>query len=203
MTAVNVICTPTAALIFSDGAVEIMGKPGAGELAKTFPLPHCRAAYVARGDHTVQMAVLLAGNMAGGLDAIGDGLPGVIRRTEALFRDQFAGQDPAGSQHLVAGWSDRLGRFVAYCYTTEPTEGIPLRELLTLPEVYISPAVDVPALASLDAADLDSFGLEVLRRQRDAYPAKVGGFAQLTTVTGDRIEMRILERWPSPVALAA
>jgi hypothetical protein len=191
MSALGVICTPDAAHVLTDGSMQA----GSGERlvgSKISIFAHARAVHAGRGCQFMALSVVGALNLNPSLDEMADKLPGVVSSSEELWRGHY-GVSPADSEHLLAGWSERLGAFCACLFTTVATDYAPARQLTLLDEVFLSPPVQV---APVETLDVPAIGRRILQCQRDADPERVGGFAQLTSVYADRIDTQILERWP-------
>ncbi|NNM71419.1 hypothetical protein [Enterovirga aerilata] len=199
MTAVNVIRTTDAVHVFTDGLMATPEGAAVGRMGKAFPIPQARAVYVGRGQVELTASVFFELNTLSSVEEIVAALPTLVPtvgdRLEALA-ERFAGKVHR-SDHTVAGWSEQGQRFVTLMFSTHEIPGVcPAGQLAELQECVITPAVSVDRLGAMNAIEA---GLAILRRQHVAEPAKVGGFAQLTTVYRDRIESRILERWPDRV----
>ena len=201
MTAMNLILKSDAAHVLTDGAY--CGP--AGEIccvgSKAVAMPHGPAVYLGRGPLDVINAVAVAINLRPTFDAMSAALATVVKQIHlAASADNPRGID-LSSDHLIAGWSDELQRFTARFSTTLPRLG---HEEYTASELR---GMAAPPTSVDLADDLDPVhdGLRILREQRgySERGSTIGGHAQLTSVYRDRIETRILERWPAPVALAA
>lgn len=207
MTAINLVLTPDALHVFTDGAVcsptgEIMGLQD-----KVGLFPHLAACVAVRGTiaHTRRIQIGLSG-VAGDFQTLIDRAPTIA--VEGTL--DLVGPHGHGFEMVLAGWSPERGAFEAYQLIHR---GEPLPAAWTSSRIgsLVSPYDDEIA-ASLAAVGIApgrapppvrDFGLAVTTAQRSAASLTltgarlrtVGGFCQVTTIRRDGITTEILKRW--------
>jgi hypothetical protein len=204
MTAVNVVRHADAVYILSDGAgFGPDGQPLA-LVSKVFPLPHLNAAITLRGQFPVLflLASALSTVAIDTYDELKRLLPMIARQVGAGLGPVMA--SAAEFDLIVAGFSetsgaDSFGVFSHDRHGLEPWRVHPFGELSVAPQSEEVQAFLCSFPEGMAAKDFrpEVDGLRLLNVQRaTAEGGKImGGFAQLTKVTRQAIETRVLERW--------
>jgi len=225
MSALTVIQQRDAIHLISDAASYDLSGIVQGIGSKIVDLPNSGCAFVTRG--SVVSAIPLKGLLHPftSFDEIVDVLPGFISAIRTTLNILTNGE-VSPSLHFevtIAGWSDRMQRFVAgiastfeVCDPNDP-QGVsylpgyqPAVPFFAAPAVA-SPTVDFSSVVGrqieseedVEGLDPGTDGLAILEAQRltpSVYKSSiqyvVGGFAELVTVSRDGISRRILKEWP-------
>jgi hypothetical protein len=158
-------------------------------------------------------------------DEVVNGIEEAVEAAEEDWHDLFERCGMSTIEIFLAGWSHERDQPESYIMRTGSEKGavtddaatedieldVPTLKLVALPVMAVAPAVtneqiSIAGIERFDANDEPSVVIQGLRHaieaQRHAlYHADgasyhaVGGFAQLTTVTPDGIQQRILTRW--------
>lgn len=217
MTAINVLLSPTAVHVLSDGAGYLPDGTIVSIQSKVLPIAGANAVLAARG--YIAFAHLFAERLAafGSFDELAAGATAAILEVIAHARGKFApGVLDEPLDLVLAGWSESRDQAEAFALFNHDAYGIPAWELTPIGEGYISPG-NADFFERLEEIGLDPLssdfdpqtdGLRLLEEQRAMrWPLlgggetirSVGGFCQLTMVRRDEISSRILKRWPDEV----
>lgn len=208
MTAVNAFLREETAYIFTDGQSYTRDGDLLGTVQKVEMFAHLPAVIAAHGQTLMRNAVCYRlGDACGSFDRLIGGVEQVMRETYQVFG---VPDDVDGLlEFTIAGWSDERQRMELWSLADVDRPEV---QAFTLHEVMaaIRP-IDELLMAGLQTAGLDIetsdpvvLGLALTRLQRDRewgllhngrMIASVGSFVQMTTLTRDGIETRILERW--------
>lgn len=223
MTAINTIRQSHAVHILSDGAFcnddGIILEIG----PNAFPLPHFPAAVAIRGaTHFLPFLIHRLCRDCGSFDELLSKVVGAALEVHISFPMMLGtvgyGNAAPDFDLVVAGWSAARGKFESYLMTSRPHGNTSHSgsgwALIDLPEILIAPSLrefqrnatgwSVPKSADEFRPEHD--GPKLLEAQRLAAGMQntqarsfrhhsVGGFVQLTTITSNRVEVKILKRW--------
>jgi hypothetical protein len=215
VTAINIIRQSKSVHLIADGA----NYGPAGEVspsAKLWPLPHLSAVVALRGRLLLGPLVAYA---LGGVAESYDGLKLVIVDALRGCVPQYLGMlglppEPEAFDLVVAGFSESGGPDSFIVCGDDRHPAVPPWTVTALPTVFMLPVDkelgrEAKALfgsaSSADDLDPEEHGLRMLELQRKRWfplgagqegRARVGGFAQIMTVTEDLISTRIVHRWP-------
>jgi len=135
-------------------------------------------------------------------DHVAEWLPQIELQAEALH-----GEDEKGFRLLFGGWSAAKSKPIAFAIATidSPThDAFTVIELNNAQTPVLTPAEIERGFGrplSMDDVvdDIEALATRVLELQRlQPWPDgsyKVGGFAELCTITRDRLEFKVLKRW--------
>jgi hypothetical protein len=211
MTAVNVIRHPDAVYILSDGAGFGQDGQPLALVSKVFPLPHLNAAVTLRGQFPVLflLASALSTVAINTYDELKRLLPMIARQVGAGLGPVMA--SAAEFDLMVAGFSevsggDSFGVFSHSRHGLEPYKVHQFGEMSVAPQSEEVQAFLWSFPEGMSATDFNPEvdGLALLNVQRKTAEGSkiVGGFAQLTKITRQGIETRVLERWAAAGAIA-
>lgn len=213
MTALNVFIEGTSAHLITDGLAHLPDGTTA-VVNKVGLLPNLPAAFAIRG--TAFFIHSLRGALEGfaDFDAL---VRGVVQRTKdaadqcaPLFEQSAFGRN---FELALIGYSSSRGRPQAFTLANFPNHGAPAWTLVPIDDGLISPGdgsfferLQVRGLLPCeDSFDVGRDGLEIMRLQRgitaETPPGSgrvapvIGALAQLVSVSRDRVETRVLERW--------
>lgn len=218
MSALHIYVQADRVSLLTDGASYDGDGVVIGIVSKVLPLPHLSAVLTVVGPSfiLVHLAAVAHQNFRT-FDGLVAGLPSKVRESLEADASRFA-QVPGGTRCVIyiAGVSETRGP-EAYALCTEAVEGFRPWTMVSLgmgtitpgDPAFLSAMFELPGIPS----DMESFdpaihGLLIMQEQR-LHPMEligtgqkhhvVGGFAQITTVTSDRIETSILRRWDDRV----
>lgn len=218
MSALHIYVQTDRVSLLTDGASYDGDGVVIGIVSKVLPLPHLSAVLTVVGPSfiLVHLAAVVHQDFRT-FDDLVAGLSAKVRESLASDASRFA-QVPGGMRCVIylAGISETRGP-EAYALCTEAVERFRPWAMENLGMGTITPG-DPAFLSRMFAlpgmpTDMESFdpathGLRILQEQR-MHPMEVvgtgqkhhvvGGFAQITTVTSDRIETSILRRWDDRV----
>ena len=210
MTALNLILRTDRACILTDGLVSHPDGRSAGFLYnKALPLPFQNAALAVRGPGGYLPILYAFLNHLPSFDAVVEKLPELapMAREGYLRPSILAGTCPPEGWPVdvaLAGWHDGADWPDAY-FMTSLARGGHAAWTMEAQHVLVSPPTRLPLDVVTDAScfDVERDGARLVRSQRGPYPGEstIGGFAELTSVYRDRIETKILERWPEDVTV--
>jgi len=208
MTAVNALLRAQTAYIFTDGKIYTRDGDAKCAGSKVDILAHLPAVIAARGQADIRSAISYhAGEQFRSFDALLSGIAHLLRKT----REGLGVPADASVLELwLAGWSHEREAMEIWTLSDADRPGVPAFDLHEV-IAAINP-LDDRLMRDIETCGLDiengapeALGLEITRMQRDrAWPVahsgrmveSVGAFVQVTTLHRDRIETRILERWP-------
>ncbi len=207
MTAINIITTPTAIHMITDGASYLADGTLGALSSKVYPLPHLNAVLAARGPH---MFLPLAGatlSMADSFDALAAGLADAVRGVVDAWGGLLTMCDIGADFDLVVAGFGEAGP-AAYVITSKERDSVPAWEAHRL-----GPFVAMPWDAATEARvehgltlaeregeldDPEGFLLRVVEAQRHVEEDGrhgVGRFAQVTVLDCQGISTRVVRRW--------
>lgn len=204
MSVINVLRQHNAVHVLSDGAAyDGMGKFVYFQ-SKVLPAPHLNAVIACRG---MKLTIPFVADALASCAESYDALRSMAGSVSKLFFEQVTrGSAREDIEIVVAGFSEKgPDSYVVVSHNRSP--GIAPWTVVDTGAAYLSPfSEDVanalkskfpdPNVGCMDAA---RDGLAIMELQRSQFP-RVGGFAQLTTVTEWSITMRVLKRWPDRLA---
>lgn len=199
--------------VLTDGSCYEMNGTLIGHTPKVVPVPHLNAAIAIRGQSAALALVL--GTLTQKADAFEDVekvLPDVLELLTPNHETQtgdvvdlyVAGFGPDGpDSYVMVNHSHHRGVSPFQATRTGPLCVAPGSRALEARMQELKPA----DAQTVDDIDPDDFGLEIIEEQRrerfelvgDVFGEEksiVGSFAQMTTIWPDRIETKILRRWP-------
>lgn len=212
MSACNIIKTDDAVYMFTDGA-SYYGDGTLGAVGqKVEILAHLNCAISCRGPAGFGDELAQAINTAfGSFDELVESFAPVVSNFYFVDRDRYARCETGPEAEVfLAGWSESRDRPETYVVTSHSLNGEPW-SLQPLGPVAVSPYdADLGArLARLQPSEnVIEVGVSLMEQQRlvraphaGAGPAVagVGGFCQLTVVTGAGVSTMIVQRWPDVV----
>lgn len=209
MSAINLILQHNSSHLITDGAAYRHDGTMLCAATKAWPLPHLCAAVATRGP--MMFGPVLIGLLclaASTFDQLQASIADVSREAFVSFRGLLSGDVPDDFDIVVAGISETNGptgfivgnhtRYGFDPWTVTRLEGLCMTpssgELVThVQREFADRSVDDldPAAAGLHILELQ----HAAQLQPDSQFPHVGAFAQITSVTADRIETRILRRW--------
>lgn len=219
MTAINIIRQKDAVHLVTDGAAYRADGTLHVKVQKVFPFTHLDAAMAWRGSPL--LAPIFAAYASVKATSF-DHLRSIARdmAMTALSETQDAIIGHGGDVEFdmaIAGWSETAGPSSYFLCNHDRYASISAWQIVDLGPISLAPtndAIDTALAAAYPhGADPDQLdpvvdGLRILEIQRK-HPVDhaggfgrvvaVGGFAQLTTIKPDAIEMKIIQRWPDEV----
>lgn len=183
---------------------------------KTFPVPHWPGVIAARGPAIP--STVLADRLSFLFGSFDEFVEGAERTLPDLVDTYYPDLPP--TQFMIAGWSEARQAPESYILQTadEPEGGLSddgvenglafeEYQLVRLPDCIYGPAITMDArVAGFSDPNLEDDPAKVVAALQRAIQCQretacdgqyiVGGFAGLTTVWPDRIEQRVLMRWP-------
>lgn len=219
MTALNCIRQSNLVSIICDGASFDGGAHYVGPAVKAWPIAHCNAVVGIRGPRAA--APILADVLSAltSYETIKQSIAEIVKETEATARPLFQASPGGGAiEVVVAGFT--VNGPDSYCVASHAGFGFPAWTIVPLGPVAMLPGDPVIAAAvkaalparisSADELDAERDGLTILECQRAARIAApgetagtrhrlAGGFAQIFSITSDRISTWILRRWDDQV----
>jgi hypothetical protein len=213
MTAIIVILQSRAVHMLTDGAAILPGGALHFRAQKTFPILALSGAVAARGPAFLPVTFALHASIkADSFDKL-KSISSLVARS-ALSETPGATTETAFDL-VIAGWSETAGpcaylicnheRYGAKAPPWQVTELGPISLLPNDEAIAAELQVAFPKGANPDELDPVADGLRILEIQRKhtvdhagdfGTVRAVGGFAQLTTIKQDAIDMRIIRRWP-------
>ncbi len=202
MTAINAWVTPTAAYLFSDAAfLDPKTLRVVGFATKIAYMPEYSAVMATSGNGlaTSILAGAIAQHTLANFDHLIDNVSDIFQRCVRLHHDKPFFED---CRLVIAGYSKRTDAPGLYCLQTVAGIGIKPFEITPCP-AFINPYAADENDRQIADMDFDSerpseSGLAIMRAQRVKFGV-IGGWCQMTTVTRDGIETRVLERWPDKI----
>jgi hypothetical protein len=213
MSACNIIVRPDVAYLFADGAAYDQDGRVTSISGKIQPLASISAAMITTG--RVLDSIFYAGALDGRADDFDDLIENVSNWLPEIVLEclsNFGVDDHGLGQRLVfAGWSKKRNACYGFGIATmDDISGHKAFEVIRVDTAMQSPALTeaefltgfghAPTMA--DVADIETMALTVVELQRQQKQEWadgqhiVGGILELVTVQRDRIESRVLKRWP-------
>lgn len=213
MSATNVFLQSDAVQVLTDGAGYTPEGILQQAISKVVSLPHLNCVVAGRGPALVPAFMSTAlGASSNRYDGMKTLAPEIIEFSSDLFQSTLEACR-AGIEFdvIVAGISETTGPD-AFLICNHARYGKPPFELIQLGDINLLPGdagihdawlATIPDGAGADDLDPETHGLSALECQRrfgakasavDGLP-RVGGFAQLTTITKAGITTKILKRW--------
>ena len=215
MTAINVFIRHAAAHVLTDGAFYQPDGTVTSVQQKPMILAPLNMVLAGRGQAFV-MPILAAhiNEVFDSFDATIAGLPDAFRHCIGHLREHEPFRRYADDPYelFVAGFSEAQGRPELHVMFNHGQHGLPILTPILELDSAVTPCdpafvehLGREGFEAGESFDPISDGLRLLRAQRAASWRGIGGgvvqavagFAQLTSVYADRIETRILERWPA------
>ncbi len=198
MTALIAFVREDAVHVLTDGVASGVDGQVLFHVHKAMPLSNVNAVVATRGPASLLTSAWLSCGHRATFDDAADDLGETLKANAAAQRAVAERNGIASAEAceiLLAGWSEREGQPVAWFVSEIERPGL---AAFTVTRIYglASPETDIPLTHDMDPA---TDGLRIMREQRGCPDLPVGGFCQITTVYRDRIETRILERWPDGV----
>lgn len=215
MTAVAILRTADGIVVASDGiAYEAETGNVAGFTSKVILAPEWSAVIAYRGAGGFgQMLRSRLGVEVMNFDTMLAQLPSVALPLWLEYR--FSYQEDCHFSLLIGGWSDARQRYETYVLRSERVtfdDGVQEPFTLTpLPSAYLAPTPTTALMRDfgvLEAVARDPIAGAVravcAARRLENAPGEaarfaVGGFVQLTVLTRDAVESRVVHRWPDPI----
>lgn len=219
MSAINIITTPKAVHVISDGACYRSDGTLHGVAQKAHSIAHLRMIVAARGPSI--LTPLIAESLQHAFtsfDAAVEGMAAVVEDAVETYGTTLAMCSiGADFDLLVAGWSEARDCGETYYLSSMDRPGVPAWTVSKCGPVVISPNDDAMtarlqrqgAALDLNRRDPLDVALVIMEEQRkvkghqggDEEVHGVGAFAQVTSVTRDGIASRILRRWPDAIGM--
>lgn len=207
MTAINIITTPAAIHMLTDGASYLADGTLGALSSKVYPLPHLSAVLSVRGPHMMLPLVGATLSMADSFDDLVAGLADAVRGVVDAWGGLLTMCDIGADFDLVVAGFGAAGP-AAYVLTSKERDGVPAWKAHRL-----GPFVAMPWDAATEARvehgltlaeregeldDPEGFLLRVVEAQRRFHEDGrhgVGGFAQCTVLDRQGISSRVVRRW--------
>ena len=224
MTAINIVCQPSCVHVLTDGAMYDAEGYVTGIGTKVFTVPAWPGLVACRGP---AFATAVIGQELSWRYATFDSMVAGIENVLEDIVDEYTAFFPPEIELLLAGWSAERSRSEGYVIQTcaAPITEEQLSELRAAGQTPIVPqpyelrrlpdAVTAPVVGHEIGCAAGYMGIDVnatpdrvietmrlvLECQRHQYEDGyfVGGHAELTTVTPDGIQQRVLDRWPDEI----
>lgn len=229
MSSVVAICQTDAIHIITDGAMYDRNGAVLGFQSKIIPLHLAKSVIAVRGASWAALPLEGILRFADSFDQALERLPDLMERMMASHIEELgADLHPADREFevTIAGWSAKFGKLmVAVASTFKPCDendgaddshqaGYQQFVPREAPRAFTAPLIDVQGVLGrqittvgdineMDGA-IDGFALHCAQRVTPGFyfgkPAHlIGGFAELTTVTRNGFEKRVIHEWPDTI----
>ena len=217
MSAINVLVQSKAVHFLTDGAGYDADRTFLMRGPKILPVPHLSCAISVRGPASARPILCeLLSHVGTSYNELRSSAAEAVREACKFYAPVFA-QCSTGSdlEEVVGGFTDE-GLPDAYMvashsrYGSEPWMVTPIEGLTFLPndqKLHARVVASLPAGATPDDLDFAKVGLAIMELQRSNPEASsegdnkcaIGAFAQMTTITVDGIQTKIIHRWPDVI----
>lgn len=211
MTAVNMIALPDRVHLFGDGSVYDADGALIATVGKIHLMSSLGAAMLMSGRAiAAPFIAYMLERQVESFDELHEHIADLLPQIE-VQAEMLHGEDEEGFRLLFGGWSEAKAKPIAFAIATinsQTHEAFTVIELSNAQTPVLTPDEIVRGFGrplSMDdvVEDIEALALRVLELQRlQPWPDgsyKVGGFAELCTITRDRLEFKILKRWQDKI----